>query len=151
MSKLNENVSKISIGSDHGGFALKSSIIAHLEEAGITVTDRGCYDTSSCDYPVFAKAVGADVADGSSDLGILICSTGIGMSMAANKVPGVRAALCHESYSAKMTKLHNNANVLCLGALVTGENLALDIVDTFISTPFSEEERHIRRVNLIEN
>lgn len=140
----------IAIGSDHGGFALKEVVHKHLEAQGIEVVDCGCYDTSSVDYPVYAKAVGAKIQDGSCEKGILVCSTGIGISIAANKCAGVRAALCSEPYSAKMTRLHNNANVLCMGGLVVGDNLALEIVDTFLTTEFSGEERHQRRIDLIE-
>lgn len=139
---------KIAIGSDHGGYELKSEVINHLLKRGIEVKDKGCYDTSSCDYPVYAKAVTEEVATGMADLGILICGTGIGMSMAANKVEGIRAALCHDCFSAKATKEHNNANVLCMGARVVGPGLALMIVDDFIDTEFSNDERHVRRINM---
>lgn len=139
----------IAIGSDHGGYDLKQVIIKYLEEKGLEYKDYGCYDKSSCDYPVFGKAVAEAVAEGECDKGIVVCTTGIGISMVANKVPGVRCALCSESLSAKMTRLHNNANVLALGGAMVGTNLALDIVETFLSTPFSEEEKHIRRVGMI--
>lgn len=139
---------KIAIGSDHGGYELKLQIIKHLTDRGIAVDDKGCYSTESCDYPIYAKAVAEDVAAAKSDLGILICGTGIGMSLAANKVEGIRAALCHDCFSAKATKEHNNANVLCMGARVIGPGLALMIVDDFIDTPFSNDERHIRRINM---
>lgn len=140
----------IAIGSDHGGFDLKQVIINYFEEQGIEYKDYGCYDKSSCDYPVFGKAVAEAVANGESEKGIVVCTTGIGISMVANKVPGVRCALCSESLSAKMTRLHNNANVLALGGAMVGANLALDIVETFLNTPFSEEEKHIRRVGMIK-
>lgn len=140
----------IAIGSDHGGFDLKQVIIKYFEEQGIEYKDYGCYDKSSCDYPVFGKAVAESVAKGESEKGIVVCTTGIGISMVANKVPGVRCALCSESLSAKMTRLHNNANVLALGGAMVGPNLALDIVETFLNTPFSEEEKHIRRVEMIQ-
>lgn len=139
----------IAIGSDHGGFDLKQVIIKYFEEQGIEYKDYGCYDKSSCDYPVFGKAVAEAVANGACEKGIVVCTTGIGISMVANKVPGVRCALCSESLSAKMTRLHNNANVLALGGAMVGPNMALDIVDTFLNTPFSEEEKHIRRVGMI--
>ena len=142
---------KIALGSDHGGYALKMSIIEHLKERGIEFTDKGCFDEKSCDYPVYAKAVTAAVNSGEADLGILVCGTGIGMSMAANKVKGIRAALCHDNFSAQATREHNNANVLCLGARVVGPGLALMIVDSFLDTPFSNDERHIRRISMIED
>ncbi len=140
----------IAIGSDHGGFDLKQVIIKYFEERGIEYKDYGCYDKSSCDYPVFGKAVAESVAKGESEKGIVVCTTGIGISMVANKVPGVRCALCSESLSAKMTRLHNDANVLALGGAMVGANLALDIVETFLNTPFSAEEKHIRRVGMIQ-
>ena len=140
----------IAIGSDHGGFDLKQVIIKYLEEQGIEYNDYGCYDKNSCDYPVFGKAVAESVAKGESEKGIVVCTTGIGISMVANKVPGVRCALCSESLSAKMTRLHNDANVLALGGAMVGPNLALDIVETFLNTPFSAEEKHIRRVGMIQ-
>ncbi|MDD6797866.1 MAG: ribose 5-phosphate isomerase B [Clostridia bacterium] len=141
----------IAIGSDHGGFELKEEVIKHLESRGIECTDVGCHDTKSCDYPEFAKAVCKEVTEGRCELGILICGTGIGMSITANKVKGIRAALCGDCFSAQATKEHNNANVLCMGARVTGPGLALKIVDTFIDTPFSNDERHIRRISQIED
>lgn len=140
----------IAIGSDHGGFDLKQVIIKYFEEQGIAYKDYGCYDKQSCDYPVFGKAVAEAVAGGACEKGIVVCTTGIGISMVANKVPGVRCALCSESLSAKMTRLHNDANVLALGGAMVGANLALDIVETFLNTPFSEEEKHIRRVGMIQ-
>lgn len=140
----------IAIGCDHGGFELKEAVVQHLKVLGMEVNDIGCYGKESCDYPVYGKKVGELVASGECEYGIVICTTGIGMSICANKVPGVRAALCADPLSAKMTKLHNNANVLALGAGMTGMNLAMEIVDVFLGTPFSNEERHIRRVNMIE-
>lgn len=139
---------KIAIASDHGGFALKEVIGRHLEERGIPFEDFGTHSSESCDYPDFAAAACRAVTDGGFDCGILICSTGIGISMAANKVRGIRAALCGDCYSAKYTRLHNNANVLCLGALVVGQGLALQITDQFLDTPF-EGGRHQRRVEKI--
>ncbi|MCR4847076.1 MAG: ribose 5-phosphate isomerase B [Eubacterium sp.] len=138
----------IYIGSDHGGYALKLEVIEHLKNRGIEVTDIGCDSEASCDYPVYAKKVTDAIKDGSADLGILICGTGIGMSMAANKESGIRAALCHDVFSAKATREHNNANILCLGARVVGPGLALMIVDTFVDTSFSHDERHIRRISM---
>ena len=140
----------IGIGSDHGGFALKEAIKKHLEERGLEYKDYGTYSDASCDYPVYGRAVAKAVAAGECDLGILICGTGIGISITANKVPGVRAALCSDCFSAEATRLHNNANILALGARVLGEGLALKIVDTFLDTPFSNDERHIRRISMIE-
>ena len=140
----------IGIGSDHGGFALKEAIKKHLEERGLEYKDYGTYSYASCDYPVYGRAVAKAVAAGECQLGILICGTGIGISITANKVPGVRAALCSDCFSAEATRLHNNANILALGARVLGEGLALKIVDTFLDTPFSNDERHIRRISMIE-
>ena len=138
---------KLAIGCDHGGFELKKEVLQHLAARGIEVTDVGCNDAASCDYPVYSKKVTDMINAGTADLGILICGTGIGMSMAANKEPGIRAALCHDVFSAKATREHNNANVLCMGARVIGAGLALMIIDTFLDTPFSEDERHIRRIS----
>lgn len=141
---------KIAIGSDHGGFELKELVIEHLKERGEEVVDVGCYDKSSCDYPVFGHKAANAVSCGECERGIVICTTGIGISMAANKTPGVRCALCSEPLSAKMTRLHNDANMLAMGAALIGKNMAMEIVDTFLDTPFSEGERHQRRVDLID-
>ncbi|MBO4591219.1 MAG: ribose 5-phosphate isomerase B [Eubacterium sp.] len=138
---------KICIGSDHGGYALKLELIEHLKTRGFEVSDVGCDSDASCDYPIYAKAVTDIITEKKADLGILVCGTGIGMSMAANKVEGIRAALCHDVFSAKATREHNNANILCMGARVVGPGLAEMIVDTFIDTPFSNDERHIRRIS----
>lgn len=140
----------IALGSDHGGYGLKQKIIRHLEERKIPYQDMGCDSMESCDYPVFGHAVAQAVAAGECDRGIVICTTGIGISISANKVKGIRCALCSDSLSAKMTRLHNDANVLALGAGIVGENLATEIVDTFLDTPFSEEDRHRRRIDGIE-
>ena len=140
----------IAIGCDHGGFELKEKVKAYLEGKGITVDDKGCYSKDSVDYPAIGHAVAKAVANGECEKGIVICTTGIGISISANKVPGVRCALCADSFSAKMTRLHNDANVLAMGAGIVGENLALEIVETFISTAFSNEARHQRRIDLIE-
>ena len=140
----------VAIGSDHGGFDIKESVIRHLKENGVEVKDVGCYSKDSCDYPVFGHAVAKAVADGECEKGIVICTTGIGISMAANKVKGVRCALCTDAYLAKMTRLHNDANVLALGGGFTGKNLAMEIVDTFLDTEFSQGENHIRRISKIE-
>lgn len=138
----------IAIGSDHGGYELKLEVIRHLKERGFEVRDYGCDSTASCDYPVYAQAVANAVAGGECELGILICGTGIGMSIAANKVDGIRAALCSDCFSAKATKEHNNANILCMGARTIGTGLALMITDIFVDTPFSNDERHVRRINM---
>ena len=138
----------IAIGSDHGGFELKQEIMKHHADMGLEYKDYGTYTTDSCDYPVYGEAVARAVADGECDKGILICGTGIGISISANKVKGVRAALCGDCYSAEFTRLHNDANVLALGARTTGSGLALKIVDTFLGTEF-EGGRHARRVAMI--
>lgn len=140
----------IAIGCDHGGFDLKEKVKAHLEKQGIGCKDMGCNSKDSCDYPIYGRSVAEAVAAGECEKGIVICTTGIGISISANKVPGIRCALCSDTLSAKMTRLHNNANVLAMGAGIVGENLALSIVDTFLSTEFSNEERHQRRIDLIE-
>ena len=140
----------IAIGSDHGGFILKEAVKAYLVEQGHEVKDLGCYTHESVDYPVYGKAVGRAVADGECEKGIVICTTGIGTSMAANKIKGVRCALCTDSYTARLTREHNDANVLALGAGVVGPLLAMEIVDTFLNTEFSGAERHARRVAMIE-
>lgn len=140
----------IAIGSDHGGYDLRMTVIKHLEERGIEYKDFGCPDKSSCDYPVYGKKVANAVASGECEKGIVICTTGIGISITANKVPGIRCALCADTVSAKLTRLHNDANVLAMGAGVIGPNLALEITDTFLNTDFSGEERHARRVSQIE-
>ncbi len=137
----------LAIGSDHGGYDLKCRVMEHLKERGIAYKDFGCYDKSSCDYPDFGKAAARAVAEGECDRGIVVCTTGIGISIAANKVPGIRCALCTDPYLAKMTRLHNNANMLALGGGTTGENLALEIVDVFLDTEFSQGENHIRRIS----
>ena len=141
----------IAIGSDHGGFELKKKLMEHLSERGLEYKDFGTYSSASCDYPVYAKAVANAVASGECDRGIIICGTGIGVSMTANKVHGIRAALCGDCFSAEATRQHNDANVLCMGASVVGEGLALKIADTFLDTPFSNDERHIRRISMIED
>ena len=141
----------IAIGSDHGGFELKKEILAHLDARGLEYKDFGTYSDASCDYPVYGKAVANAVASGECERGIIICGTGIGISITANKVHGIRAALCGDCFSAEATRQHNDANVLALGARVIGPGLALKIVDTFLDTPFSNSERHIRRIEMIED
>lgn len=140
----------IAIGSDHGGFALKKAIMKHLSDRGLEYKDFGTYTEDSCDYPDFGRAVALAVASGECERGIAICGTGIGISITANKVRGIRAALCGDCFSAEATRAHNDANILALGARVVGEGLALKIVDTFLDTPFSNDERHIRRISKIE-
>ena len=141
----------IAIGSDHGGFELKKEVMAHLDARGLEYKDFGTYSDASCDYPVYGKAVAKAVASGECERGIIICGTGIGISIAANKVHGIRAALCGDCFSAEATRQHNDANVLALGARGVGPGLALKIVDTFLDTPFSNGERHIRRIEMIED
>lgn len=141
----------IGIGSDHGGYDLKMAVISYLEEQGIEYKDYGCMDKNSCDYPIYGKAVAEAVADGTCEKGIVICTTGIGISIVANKIPGVRCALCSDTISAKLTRLHNDANVLAMGGGIIGNNLAISIVDTFLHTEFSEEEKHKRRVAMIND
>ncbi|MBO4310140.1 MAG: ribose 5-phosphate isomerase B [Lachnospiraceae bacterium] len=141
---------KVSMASDHGGFALKEAVKKHLIEKGIEVVDFGTNSTESCDYPDFGRPAAQAVADKKVDKGILICTTGLGMSMVANKIKGVRAAVCSDTVSAYLTRQHNDANVLVMGQGIVGEILAKSIVDTFIETDFSFEEKHIRRVGKIE-
>ena len=140
----------IALGSDHGGFELKKEIAAHLEKRGLAYRDFGTYTEASCDYPDFGKAAAKAVAAGECECGIVICGTGIGISITANKIPGIRCALCTDCFCAEATRLHNDANMLALGGRVVGEGLALKIVDTFLDTPFSGDERHIRRIAKIE-
>ena len=139
----------IALGSDHGGFALKQEVIKHLEARGLEYKDYGTYSDASCDYPVYGEAVGRAVASGAFERGIVICGTGIGISIAANKVRGVRAALCGDCYSAEMTRRHNDANMLALGAGITGPNLAKRMLELFLNTEV-EGGRHARRVALLD-
>jgi len=141
---------RIAIGSDHAGFRLKGEIIKLLGELGHDCCDFGTQSEEHCDYPDYAQAVAEAVARGECERGILICATGIGMSMAANKVKGIRAALCHDVFSARRSREHNDANVLCLGAEVLGVGLALEIVRAWLAAEFSGGERHRRRVEKIE-
>jgi ribose 5-phosphate isomerase B len=138
----------IALGCDHGGFALMKEIIKSLDERGLEYKNFGTYSEDSCDYPDIAEPVARAVAAGEFDRGILICGTGIGMAIAANKIPGIRAALCSDTFSAEMTRRHNDANILALGARVIGPGLALHILDAFLNTPF-EGGRHARRVDML--
>lgn len=140
----------IAIACDHGGFAYKQTIMQHLADRQIEFRDFGTYTPDSCDYPDYAKPVARAVASGEYDKGILICGTGIGMSIAANKIRGIRAAVCGDAFSARATREHNDANILCMGARVISEAKALEITDIFLDTPFSGDERHIRRISKIE-
>ncbi len=141
----------IALGCDHGGYELMQEVMKHLDELNIPYKNFGTYSTDSCDYPDYAKKVAHAVAQKECELGILICGTGIGISIAANKVKGIRCALCHDCFSAEATKQHNNANILAMGGRIVGPGLALKIVDTFLNTPFSNDERHIRRISMIED
>lgn len=138
----------IAIASDHAALELKAEIKNHLEAQGISVTDYGTYTKDSCNYPDYAEKVCNAITEGKQDLGILVCGTGIGMSMAANKCKGIRAACCTDTFSARFTRLHNDANVLCMGARVIGAGLACDIADIFINTDF-EGGRHQTRVDMV--
>lgn len=139
---------KIAIGSDHAGYGLKCEVVKWLRENNVEFVEMGCMDGSSCDYPLVAKEVCGKITDGTVNKAILICGTGIGISMAANKIKGIRAALCTDAYTAKYTRLHNDANVLCMGGRVTGAGVACEMVEIFLNTEF-EGGRHQRRVDLI--
>jgi len=138
---------KISIGCDHGALTLKNKVVSHLEAKGYEVKDFGTYTNASCDYPEFAAAAARAVADRECEKGIVLCTTGIGVSISANKIDGIRCALLSDAWSAKMTRLHNDTNMMALGAGIVGENLALEIVDTWLGTEFSGDERHQRRID----
>lgn len=140
----------IVLGADHGGYELKNVIKSHLEGKGFNVIDVGTNAPDSCDYPIFASRLCQKIQGGEAELGILVCGTGIGMSIAANKHKGIRAACCSDTFSARLTRLHNNSNVLCLGARVLGAGLAIDLVNEFINSDF-EGDRHIKRLSLIED
>lgn len=137
---------KIAIGADHGGFDIKEELKEHFKLNGIAFDDVGTYDKKSCDYPDIAAKAAQKVINGECDLGILVCGTGIGISIAANKIPGIRCAHCHDTTSAKLTRLHNDANMLAMGGRIIGAELAKDIADIFIGTAFSQDERHKRRI-----
>ena len=140
---------KISLGCDHGGLELKNEIKAHLEARGFECRDFGTYTKDSCDYPDYARPAAEAVASGECERGILVCTTGIGVSITANKVNGVRCALLHDKMSARLTREHNDTNMMALGAGVVGPMLALEIVDTWLDTPFSGVERHQRRIDKV--
>jgi len=140
---------KVAIGCDHGGLDLKDTVKSVLIELGHEIDDQGCNSSESVDYPNFANAVSSLVKDGTCERGILICGTGIGMSMAANRIPGIRAALCHEMFSARMSREHNDANILCIGARVIGQGLAAEIVRTWMTTDFAGG-RHQRRIEMFK-
>ena len=140
---------KIAIGCDHGARALKNTVKAHLEKKGYEVCDYGTYTLDSCDYPDFAEKAAKAVASGECEKGIVMCTTGIGISIAANKVKGVRCALLADTWSAKMTREHNDTNMMAMGAAIVGEMLALQIVDTWLGTEFSHEEKHQRRIDKV--
>lgn len=140
---------QVALGCDHAGYSMKEEIKSFLEEEGVSLVDVGTWSQESCHYPEFAEKVARWVSEDGERFGVLICGTGIGMSIAANKVPGVRAALCHEPYSAQMAREHNDANVLCLGARVIGTDLARAVTKTFVSSRFSRGKRHILRLDLI--
>lgn len=142
---------KISIACDHGGLELKEAVIDFLKKEGYEVIDFGTYTKDSCDYPIYGKKAALAVANKEVDKGIVICSTGIGMSIVANKVKGIRCALVTDTNSARLTREHNNTNMLALGQKNVSKELALEIVKIWLETPFSNEERHIRRINMIEN
>ncbi len=143
-------MTKIAIGSDHAGFNLKNTLKKYLEEKGYEVKDYGTYSADSCDYPVYAKAVANSVASGEYEKGILCCGSGVGVSIVANKVKGIRAVLARESLTAKLSRNHNDSNVLCLGERITGEALAFDIVDTWLASEY-EGGRHQKRIDMMES
>ena len=140
----------IAIAADHGGYEYKKTITAHLKDRGLEYRDYGTDSPNACDYPDFARPVAEAVASGEAEKGILSCGTGIGMSITANKIPGIRAAVCTDAFSAAATREHNDANILCMGARVISEAKALELTDIFLDSPFSNEERHIRRISKIE-
>ena len=141
---------KIAIGCDHAGFAIKGAVIVHIKSKGYDVVDVGTYNTDSCHYPVYAEAVCRKVQSGECDKGILICGTGIGMSIAANKHNGIRAACCSDTFSARLTREHNDANVLCFGERVVGVGLAIDLVDAFLDAEYLNNGNHVTRVAMLK-
>lgn len=141
----------IAIGCDHGGYELKLRIIRYLEEKGLEYKDFGCDSLDSVDYPIYARKVGQAILEGECEKGILICGTGIGISITANKMKGIRCALCSDKFSAEATRLHNDTNIIALGGRVVEPELAVELVDIFLNTPFSGDERHARRIAMIED
>ena len=141
----------IAVGSDHAGFELKEILKEHLKERGIEVLDSGTFSDESCDYPDYAKKVAENILEKKAQLGLLVCGTGIGMSIAANKIKGIRAAVLSDEFSAQATRSHNDANILCLGARVIDAPKAQELLDIFLDTPFSGEEKHVRRINKLED
>ena len=141
----------LALGCDHGGYSLMKVVKEHLDKQGIEYKDFGTYSTEACDYPVYAKKVAQAIVDGECDKGILICGTGIGISITANKFKGIRAALCSDCFSAEATRQHNDSNILAMGERVVGPGLACKIVDTWLNTPFSGAERHQKRIDQIED
>ena len=141
---------KLAIASDHAGFELKKAVLQHLKEKKWDVTDLGAYDTTPSDYPDFAVLVGNALRDGRADRGILVCGSGVGVSVAANKIPGLRAGLCHDTYSAHQGVEHDDMNVLVLGSRVVGVALAEELVDAFLGATFTNEERHVRRLKKVK-
>ena len=139
---------KVAIGCDHAGLTLKNAVVEHLKQRGFEITDCGTYDSASCHYPVFAQKVAEAVTSGAAEKGILVCGTGVGMSMAANKIKGIRAACVSDCFSAEATRAHNDANIVCFGQRVVGEGLAFKIVDTFLDTKF-EGGRHQIRIDMV--
>lgn len=150
LNRFEEEQEMIALACDHGGYPLKCHVINYLEEKGIAYKDFGCYSLDSCDYPDFGRKAAEAVASGECEQGVVICTTGIGISIVANKVKGIRCGLCADVFSARMTREHNDANMLALGAGIVGPNLALEILDTFLNTPFSGLEKHARRNAKIE-
>ena len=140
----------IAVGSDHAGFELKQELLRHLKERGFETTDYGTYSEQSCDYPDYARKVADAVVQGQAQTGLLVCGTGIGMSIAANKVKGIRAAVLSDAFSARATREHNDANILCLGARVVDTQTAVKLLDIFLDTPFSNGENHVRRISKLE-
>ncbi len=140
----------IAIGCDHGGFELKNAIMKHLDSIGKEYMDVGCYSTDAVDYPIYSRKITEAVLKGSCEFGIIVCGTGIGVSIMANRMKGIRCALCHDVFSAKATREHNNANMLALGGRVVGAGIALEIVNAFLDTPFSGEERHKNRIKMLD-
>ncbi len=138
---------KIAVGCDHGALALKNQVVEHLQKRGFAVLDFGTHTLDSCDYPEFAAAAARSVASGECEKGIVLCTTGIGVSITANKICGIRCALLSDTMTARLTRQHNDTNMMALGAGVVGPNLALEIVDTWLDTPFSQEARHQRRID----